>query len=256
MAARHADPAGQQRHDVAPVCAARADLPPQPVARLADAVQRTGLQQHEEVRTRLDLAQDHRLERAAAQAPDVHEDVEAVPHQVVPHEVRHRSRHVAPVAGRPSCPDRPSSLRRQHHELAQREVRVGHRAAGARGVVDVDARSPASRAACSRPAAGWGVPEHAGSRVGVDERRRRLLVLRARRPPPGRRSRVRRAGRRRPGRRPARRSRAPRCRRPAPTRGRAGGGAAAGSASDRAPAAPPRRRATAGRARDGRSAAG
>ncbi len=73
------------------------DLPPQPVARLADAVQRTGLQQHEEMRPRLDLAQDRRLELAAAQAPDVHEDVEAVRHQVVAHEVRHRSRHVAAV---------------------------------------------------------------------------------------------------------------------------------------------------------------
>src|SRR3954453_14323973 len=68
-------------------------------------------------------------------------------------------------------------VRRQHNELAQRQVEVRHRPAGARGVVDVDPGLGQPEQLVAVEQAGRGVPEHAGTGVGVDERRRRLLVL-------------------------------------------------------------------------------
>ncbi len=73
------------------------DLAAQPIAVLAYAIEGTGLQQHDEVLARLDLAEDRPWELAAVEILDVHECVEAVFDEVVTDQPRQRPGELAPV---------------------------------------------------------------------------------------------------------------------------------------------------------------
>jgi len=73
------------------------DLAVQPVAVVADPVERPSLQEQQEVRSFLDLTADHSIELAAVQIACVHEHVEPVRDEFTPHRLRERPGDVAAV---------------------------------------------------------------------------------------------------------------------------------------------------------------